>query len=270
MHQKTKEIQKRYDGFLQTNCLWNNDVIFNLHQFKIEQNSSKVNIEIDEKLRLGKYIERFVSYQLVQQKGISIICENVQIQQEKRTIGELDCIILKNDKPIHLEIIYKFYVYDVNAGNSEIERFIGPNKKDSLIEKLTKLKEKQLPLLYSNECKSFLKTIKLNIDTIEQQVYFKAQLFVPYSNQNIELKTLNSDCITGFYINKKQLEQFADCKFYIPIKKDWLVIPHQNVNWANFYQFKENSDEYLDRDFSPLCWLKKTNGEIKKFFLVWW
>ena len=63
---------------------------------------------------------------------------------------------------------------------------------------------------------------------------------------------------------------FKDCKFYIPIKKDWLVKPHQNVDWNNYDQFKENSDEYLARDFSPLCWLKKANGEIEKFFLVWW
>ena len=143
-------------------------------------------------------------------------------------------------------------------------------KKDSLLEKLTKLKEKQLPLLYSNECKSYLKTINLNIDKIEQQVFFKAQLFVPFSNLNIELSSINKDCIAGFFINIKELEQFSDCKFYIPIKKDWLVIPHQNVDWLTFFQYKENSDEYLARDFSPLCWLKKGNGEIKKFFLVWW
>lgn len=270
MHQKTKDIQKRYDGFLQTNCLWKNDAVFNLHQFEIEQKSSKVNIEIDEKLRLGKYIERFVSYQLEQESDVSILCENIQIQREKRTLGELDCIILKDKQPIHLEIIYKFYVYDVSRGNTEIEHFIGPNNKDSLLEKLTKLKEKQLPLLYSNECKSYIKLINLNIEEIKQQVYFKAQLFVPFSNQNIELKTLNSDCIIGFFINKKELEQFSNCKFYIPNKKDWLIIPHQNVDWLNFYQFKENSDKYLARDFSPLCWLKKANGEIEKFFFVWW
>jgi len=270
MHQQTKDIQKRYDGFLQTNCLWKNNAVFDLHQFKIEQNSSKINIDIDEKLRLGKYIERFVSYQLEQENTITILCENVQIQKEKRTLGELDCILLKNKKPIHLEIIYKFYLYNSSIGNNEIEHFIGPNKKDSLLEKLTKLKEKQLPLLYSKECKSYLKTINLFVDNIEQQVYFKAQLFVPFSNLNIELSSINKKCIVGFFINRKELAQFKDCKFYIPIKKDWLVKPHQNVDWINFHQFKENSDEYLARDFSPLCWLKKANGEIEKFFLVWW
>ncbi len=270
MHQKTKDIQKRYDGFLQTNCLWKSNVIFDLHQFEIEEKSSKININIDEKLRLGKYIERFVSYQLAQENNISILCENVQIQKEKRTLGELDCILLKDQKPIHLEVIYKFYVYDTSIGNTEIEHFIGPNKKDSLLEKLTKLKEKQLPLLYSKECKSYIKSINLNIDEIEQQVFFKAQLFVPFSKLNIELSSINKDCIAGFFINIKELEQFSDCKFYIPIKKDWLVIPHQNVDWQNFIDFKNTIDPILDRNFSPLCWVKHKNGFIEKFFLVWW
>ena len=270
MHQKTKDIQKRYDGFLQTFCLWKNDAVYQLNQFEIVEKSSKINIEIDEKLRLGKYIERFVSYQLKQDHNITIVCENVQIQQEKRTLGELDCIILKDGNPIHLEIIYKFYVYDNTFGENELAHFIGPNRKDSLVDKLTKLKEKQLPLLYSKECSAYLKTIDLDSTGIKQQVYFKAQLFVPISNQNRQLTVLNNDCIVGFYSNQKELEQFSDCKFYIPIKKNWLIQPHQNVNWLNFSQFKNKSDEYLERNFSPLCWLKKPNGAVEKFFLVWW
>jgi hypothetical protein len=270
MRQKTKNIQKRYDGFLQTSCLWKDDAVYELNQFEITKKSSKINIEIDEKLRLGKYIERFVSYQLEQENNIDIVCENVQIQQEKRTLGELDCIILKDRNPIHLEIIYKFYVYDSAVGESEVDHFIGPNRKDSLVEKLTKLKEKQLPLLYTDSCSEYLKTINLDSTKIKQQVYFKTQLFIPISNQNIQLTALNKNCIVGFYSNQKELEQFTDCKFHIPIKKDWLIKPHQNVNWLNFNQFENDSKEYLERNFSPLCWLKKPNGTMEKFFLIWW
>lgn len=270
MYQKTKDIQKRYDGFLQTTCLWNESAIYNLHQFKIDVNYTKIDVEIDEKLRLGKYIERFVSFEFEQEKSISILCENVQIQQNKITLGELDLIISRNNKPIHLEVIYKFYLYDATVGVTEIEHFIGPNRKDSLVEKLKKLQEKQLPLLYSKECSDYLKSIKLESLEIKQQVYFKAQLFVPLSKEKINLEKINTDCIVGFYINPKEIEQFKDCKFYVPIKKDWLIIPHQNVDWLNFYQFKEATNSILEREFSPLCWIKKDNGEVSKFFLVWW
>ncbi|MDD7913992.1 DUF1853 family protein [Polaribacter ponticola] len=242
------------------------NAVYNLNQLDIEVQHTKFNLEINDNLRLGKYIERFVSFELKQNSSIEIISENIQIQKEKITLGELDCIILKDKEPIHLEVIYKFYLYDVNVGETNIEHFIGPNRKDSLIQKLKKLKEKQLPLLYSNECKDYLESIYLSVEKITQQVYFKAQLFVPLFLERIQLTKLNTNCIAGFYINKKELEQFKDCKFYIPNKKDWLIIPHQNITWLNYDQFKIDSNHYLVRNFSPMCWFKLPNGEIKKFF----
>ena len=269
MNQKTQILQKRYDGFLKTNCLWNENSILDLQQFSIKNLWTKINLNIDEKLRLGKYVERLVSFQLQQESTLKIIAENIQIQKDKITLGELDCVLLKDEKPIHLEIIYKFYLYDTSVGNSEIENLIGPNRKDSLIEKLIKLKEKQLPLLYSDECKYYLKTLNLEIKNIEQQVYFKAQLFIPI-HQKVNLSQLNSDCIVGFYINRNDLNEFSNCKFYLPIKRDWLIIPHKNVNWKKFDEFITEITPLLDRKFSPLCWLKKENGELEKFFLIWW
>ncbi|WP_248724907.1 DUF1853 family protein [Seonamhaeicola sp. ML3] len=263
-------LQKRYEGFLKTPVLWKNDVVFGLKQFNIESTLSKINISIDSNLRLGKYIERFVSFQLQSTNTISIITENLQIQKEKITLGELDCIIKKEGKPIHLEIIYKFYVYDPSVGHTEIEHCVGPNRKDTLIEKLLKLKEKQLPLLFSETTKSYLDKLELNPKNVSQQVYFKAQLFLPYKNQNIKFQTLNNSCIAGFYISKDELMEFWGCKFYIPNKKDWLVIPHPQVEWLNFDAFKILAEDYYSQKFSPLCWLKFKNGTIKKMFLVWW
>ena len=269
MHQKKKDLQKRYEGFLQTKTLWKNNLVFGLQQFKLKSKLQKINFDINDKQRLGKYIEQFVFYEL-QSENIKILSKNVQIQREKKTLGELDCIILKDKTLIHLELIYKFYLYDATVGNSEIEHFIGPNRKDSLIEKLSKLKEKQLPLLYSEECKTYLS--KLNIDTskVKQQVYFKAQLFLPYSNKDVGLTFLNRKCVVGYYINKIELSKFKNCKFYIPVKKDWLVIPHKQVDWISFSKFCSNISIILERKFSPLFWLKKPNGELEKFFLVWW
>ncbi|WP_372937907.1 DUF1853 family protein [Seonamhaeicola sp.] len=263
-------LQKRYEGFLKTPVLWQNKSVFNLQQFEIETQFSKIDIEVDETLRLGKYIERFVSFELLQQPDTSIIAENIQIQKDKITLGELDCLLLKNNQPIHLEIIYKFYLFDATVGSTEIEHFIGPNRKDSLIEKLSKLKYKQLPLLYSKACKPYLDYLGFNLETISQQVYFKAQLFLPYNNQNIKLKTLNNKCISGCYISINNISKFKDCKFYIPNKKDWLITPHPNVSWLNYIAFSTLALEYLELKYSTLFWLKFKNGIIKKMFLVWW
>ena len=267
---KTKNVQKRYEGFLNTPSLWSGNKIEELQQFEIENKSALIDIDINEKLRLGKYVERFVGYQLQQETGISVLSENIQIQREKRTLGELDCILKKGNVNIHLEIIYKFYLIDKTVGETEIEHCIGPNRKDSLVEKLKKLKEKQLPLLYAKESEAYLKSIQLSDKEIIQYVYFKAQLFVAYSDKKIRLNNLNNNCIMGYYLHKSEMQQFSSCKFFIPVKKDWLICPHTDVDWYNFDVFKEKSQEFLSRKFSPLFWIKKSNGEFLKCFLVWW
>lgn len=266
-----KELQLQYEGFLKTPFLWNEKEVFNLAQFDI--NSTKTTVfstQIKKKLPLGKLVERFVSFEFEQNSVIKIIAENIQIQKEKITLGELDCLLLKENKPIHLEIIYKFYLYDSTVGKTELEHWIGPNKRDSLVQKLIKLKKKQLPLLYSKECVKYLKTLDLNVKNIEQQVYFKAQLFVPLKKYTREFSIINNDCIIGFYVNTSELEHFKDCKFYIPNKHNWLIKAQIATNWLSFDNFRVNIEQFLNEKKSPLCWLKKTNGELIKIFVIWW
>ncbi|WP_296636986.1 DUF1853 family protein [Polaribacter sp.] len=267
---KTKEIQKRYEGYLATSNLWNEYEVFGLHQFELDSISHKIDINIDDKIRLGKYIERFVSYHLSTIKEVGILAENIQIQKDKRTLGELDCLLTRNEKPVHLEIIYKFYLYDDKVGTIEIEHFIGPNRKDALIEKLNKLKEKQLPLLCSNDCKPYLDEYDIEVEKVKQEVLFKAQLFLPYAKQHIQLTKLNTDCEQGFYINRKELGYFKKSKFYIPSKKDWLIKPQEQVSWITYANFSVKIKEFEFRKFSPLVWIKSKNGELSKCFVVWW
>ena len=260
--------QQRFEGFLNTPVLWKDSEVYYLTQFKIEQELLSFDQEIDSNQRLGKYIERFVSHQLVNTEGVNLIAENIQISKDKITLGELDCLLFKNEKPIHLEVIYKFYLFDPNKQG--LHCWVGPNKKDSLIEKLEKLQQKQLPLLYSKECTAYLKSISLDVSEIEQQVYFKAQLFVPFLHKASNLDGINSECIAGFYLNSSEVSQFSESKFYIPSKKDWLMTPTTNLNWKRYDDFIVESNSYHERDFSPMCWMKTKNGELHKFFLVWW
>ena len=260
--------QQRFEGFLNTPVLWKDSEVCSLTQFKIEQELLSFNQVIDSNQRLGKYVERFVSFQIANTEGISLIAENIQISKDKITLGELDFLINKNGKPIHLEVIYKFYLY--NPTLKGLDCLIGPNKKDSLVEKLNKLREKQLPLLYSKECEKYLKSISLQNADISQQVYFKAQLFVPLGMQTSIDVNINTDCIIGFYCTPLELTTFKNAKFYIPSKKNWLIIPHTNVAWMGYEKYLEQSKNYLDRQFSPMCWMKTNKGELKKFFLIWW
>lgn len=266
-----KKNQLQYNGFYETAVLWTGDLGMGLEQIEISAKTTSHFPEVlPNYLRLGKCVERFVSHQLKQEESILILAENIQIHQHKITLGELDCILMKGRQAIHLEVIYKFYLYDDTAGNSELAHWIGPNRKDSLLQKLTKLREKQLPLLYHEETKKYIDSIDLNVTDIKQQVNFKAQLFVPLTNLNPPFNLLNPACISGFYIFKKQLDQFCNFKFFIPSKIDWLQLPNSNVNWLSFEEFTKKITPFFEQKIAPLCWLKSSKGDLQKFFMVWW
>lgn len=268
----SKQLNAQYQGYLNTPNLWFGNLVYKLQQLELVSNQPSTSFQesLPENIRLGKRVEQFVFYQLKQVPQISMVFENLQIQQEKHTLGEMDALLLMDNKPVHLEIIYKFYVYDASGGTSELDCWIGPNQKDSLVQKLDKLKNKQLPLLYHPETLKYLKKHDIQVDNIQQQVLFKAQLFLPYNLKNIESKLINDACIIGFYLKKTELSLIKDCKCYMPTKENWLQNPHPQVAWSTYTSFIEKVIPVLENQTSPLVWIKYPNGELKKCFLVWW
>ena len=265
----SKNIQLQYQGYLQTPLLWVNSVL-GLKQLELSTKKATVfNETIPNNLRLGKRVERFVSHDLKQHETIDILIENIQIQNKKITIGELDCILKFDKKSIHLEVVYKFYLFDEQVGTTELDHWIGPNRNDSLIDKLTKLKEKQLPLLYNPLTKPILDALNLKVDKLQQFVFFKAQLFIPYQKE-VEFTLLNRECANGFYVHVSEIVQFTDCKFYIPPKIDWLLEVQTQVKWLTYSLFSDEIHQITKKKTSPLCWIKFPNGKIQKFFVIWW
>ena len=270
MDYKSKNIQLQYQGYLNTPLLWKNHEVLGLIQLEIpKQEAHQITESISEPMLLGKRVERFVIAELQKHQNISILLENAQINHQKITIGEIDCILMQEEVPVHLEIIYKFYLYDATMGTTEIEHWIGPNRKDTLSKKLHKLKDKQLPLLFNEHTKPILNDLHLNAEQMQQRVCFKAQLFIPYQS-DIEFDLLNKECLAGFYIHFSEIEQFSDCKFYIPIKIDWLLEVQTQVEWLTYSQFQEKISPKIADKIALLCWIKFPKGTIQKFFVTWW
>ncbi len=268
---KKPNIQLQYEGFLNTPLLWKLKSFEELIQFEIPPADIASFDELTPgKIRLGKLVERFVSCELRSNKSVSIISENLQIVENKITIGEIDCLLRYMNQLIHLEVCYKFYLYDKNLDKRESDKWIGPNKRDSLGKKIAKLKSKQLPILFHKETIRILEKINIDVAEIIQLVYFKAQLFVPYLRKPSLLPEINNDCIKGFYIKKNELDQFIGHTFYIPSKKQWIIDVHNNVDWIKFNDFLPELTKLLDNEKSPLCWFKDSKGNIEKVFVVWW
>lgn len=266
----TATLLKNFKGYVNTPLLWCDVSVFDIKPYKLGIYSGEdFNVLPSKNLRLGKLVEQFVFHELASDASCSILAENIQIQDGKLTVGELDTLLITDAGPVHLEIIYKFYLYDSDAGDTELAHWIGPNRKDALLQKLTKLKEKQLPLLYHPKTQPILENLGLNASDIQQKVLFKAQLFLPLNFLGDAFEQLNPNCVKGFYINSADLAQFKADQFYIPQKHDWIMDPNDAVTWLNYDDFKTEIMVWLNEMRSPLCWLK-TGTTFKKFFVVWW
>ena len=102
-HNSPEALQ--FQGFLSSASLWTGNTMEGLKQFQLKQKNENITPKFKPtNLRLGKWVERLVIAQLNSYKNISILAENIQIQNGKITIGELDLLILNDNKPIHLEI----------------------------------------------------------------------------------------------------------------------------------------------------------------------
>ena len=258
----------RYIGYKNTEQLWH-DELFDIKQYRLIPQKEIIPQVPAKFLRLGQLVEHFLFSEMNTNSDIEIIEQNIQVIENKITIGELDCLILDNHKPVHIEIVYKFYLYDESLPGNEIDKWIGPNRNDSLKHKITKLKNKQLPLLHHTKTAEIVNSLGYKSELFDQTVHFKAQLFTPLKFNTNKVDLLNQKCIQGFYISLKEFHLYTGFSFYIPNKLDWLVEPHDEVNWISF----EDCQMYVKiqhlKKRSVLVWIK-TKVSIEKCFIVFW
>ena len=120
---------------------------------------------------LGKQAEYCFTHALNQSNRYQVIASTLQIQGEVATLGEIDYLIYdrKKEQVCHIELACKFYLYDPTFKTQEA-RWIGPNRKDTLADKLRKLKQKQFPMLFASETEQVLMSLGITADSVVQQL----------------------------------------------------------------------------------------------------
>ncbi len=221
-------------------------------------------------VRLGHLAEKIVSELIKASSNFEMVDENIQIIEEKRTVGELDFVVKEIDagRLIHLELAYKFYLFDPSISAEPINNWIGPNRNDSLKEKLEKLKRKQFPLLYHPDVKTKLNEIE--IDRVSQVLCLLASLYTPFESK-IDLSPAYAKAVKGYYLD---LETFARLDntskiYHIPSKTEWGMDPADNEIWADFKDIEEALVKSLSEKQARLCW-QKNGDSYSEFFIVWW
>jgi len=261
-------LQIQFYAFEETEHLKIVNELLKLDTFEFENVRRKTldftALNIEKKLRLGNRLEYFFLFGIMNSDEIVVLANNIQIIENKITLGELDFIVQNKSSNdiLHIELANKFYLLDKN------KKWIGPNKKDSLLQKIAKLKEKQFPLLFHKRTKDFLLENKIDLN-IKQRIVFKTQLFVP---KNDFLGVEYDKGIYGYYINWKQFLELENqnFKFFIPEKQDWQVNPEYGENWFEYNFIKSTIKFHLSENKSPLIWMRQGENEYVKFFVVWW
>lgn len=221
---------------------------------------------------LGMQAEACFEAYLNLSKSYKVLVANLQIHGIKETLGELDYIVqnLKTNQVIHIELACKFYLYDVDNDASEEEKWIGPNRKDSLYDKLEKVRLKQFPLLYKTETIEKLEELEIEIPTA-QELCLKAFLFLPKKMKLSTFPNNYANCVVGHWINHQDFEEEEDknALYALPTKKEWLLPLNSIETWHSFSEVKKEIETQIKNKKSPLIY-KKTSQSMERFFVVWW
>lgn len=267
-------LKEQFLGFYKTPYLFSKPIqkmkLFEFDTIKITD-IDFTKLQILEKIPLGKRVERFFLFYLQNSNRYTIIKNNIQVIHNKNTLGELDFLLFdkKEQNHIHVELVYKFYLYD-NSFTDELDKYIGPNRDDTLIKKLQKLQNKQFPLLYNQLTQKYL--TEINMDTINQQLCLFANIFLPKDVYRTNLPLINNQSVQGFYINYKEFntDEYTKYEYNLPHRFDWVNSPNLNTQWSSHEKIQNEIQYFLDLKKSVLVWLKKEDNSLEKFFITWW
>ncbi|NND93972.1 MAG: DUF1853 family protein [Flavobacteriales bacterium] len=228
-------------------------------------------IDHNSALPLGKKAELALARTLENNDRYELIAHGLQIFQEKRTIGEIDFIIkdLHTKSLIHLEFVYKFYLFIPWIGQFELEHWIGPNFKDRLTYKLEKLRQHQFPIIYQKEATEPMTRLGLEVDKLQQGLCFLAELYVPLDVKDIKFTKVDKGCVQGTW---STLDSFFETtssneRYYVCEKTDWLKSPNENMDWYDKKQVLDIVRSQLERGNSPMIWIKGSKF-ISKHFVI--
>jgi len=246
--------------------------ITGFHTFDLSNLTLETDIDfpIPSGLRLGHVAEKIVSTLIKSSSNYVVLYENIQLIEQKQTIGEIDFILSdqQTQQIIHLELAYKFYLYDPSISSEPLHNWIGPNRNDSLKEKLDKLRTKQFPLLYHYATQAKLEQV--DPKDISQQLCLLASLFIPY-NDKTSFPANYQKAIKGYYLTRKAFIEMDHSErfYYIPPKSAWGIDPSENTHWESFDEVYPQIRNHMAAKQAPLCW-QKYRDSYAAIFIVWW
>ena len=131
--------------------------------------------------KVGFYFEALIRFWLMWKPGFRLLEHNLQIQGEGRTLGALDYLLIDRDgRSHHWEVAVKFYLQ--RRPSDAWSAWVGPNRRDRLDIKLSRMRDHQLPLSGRPAARSLLEAHGI-LEPPETAAIVKGMFFTPWDRQ---------------------------------------------------------------------------------------
>ena len=174
--------------------------------------------------RLGQHFEKIWQHWLSASSDYQLRHANLQVNEHKRTVGEFDFLLTKNDQVEHWELAVKFYL---GVGDrTQLLNWYGPNTADRLGTKIERLNTHQLVLSEHDAARELLKKLDMNVDQVRCIV--KGRLFHPYKdfiNGTLTVPaSVNPNHEHGWWMTLEDFSSSRDTDRFVLLEKiDWLA-----------------------------------------------
>lgn len=175
--------------------------------------------------RLGLYFEQLYACLLQDLLGWELLARNLQIRDERRTLGELD-FLLRN--PLtgevgHHEIAVKFYLGHTDSVSRQV-RWYGPNSRDRLDLKTDRLLQHQTRLTSSEAARPVLRALGVKGAPVAR-LFMPGYLFYPLDEAVMVPQQVDPDHGGGRWCHVEDVSRVQT--------EGWVVLhkPHWLANW---------------------------------------
>jgi len=182
---------------------------------------------------LGAYFEHLLDIILMENPDISHLEKNIQVFEEKRTVGEFDFLFRFRNKPTHLEVAIKYYLGFGDLNHPE--NWLGPKTIDRLDLKLDKMLGHQMKL--SETPAGQEKLSAMGFQGVEAMGLIKGVLFYPFDQWQAENfscpETINLDHLKGWWLH------FPERAQVLSMSEQWIIL--QKPHWLSVQAYEQTS-----------------------------
>lgn len=173
---------------------------------------------------LGIYFENLWQFFLEHAPCWQLKAHNVQVIQDKKTLGELDILAEYNgNQGYHLELAVKYYLQHPSHTGELCQHWLGPQCRDRLDLKLSKLNNQQFPILNHPQTQAILAQRSISYPVI-QGLILKGYLFSQWQSDFVLPSEVNSACLKGQWLHQKNISELIqpNCQWLLIEKTNWL------------------------------------------------